>query len=250
MALKIEETFQVEAPIARVWNYLVDPHQLVQCLPGAELVEVQDGTTFLGRVRVKVGPITASYKGKAIFVELDEESRQVRMVAEGQETGGSGSAKMTMLSTLVELRDGGTEVRVHAEIDVVGRIVQFGRGMIEEVNRQLFREFASCTQARLTRPTEGVSEAVSGTMESRPRVSSAGDGETVGPSAEAALAATESGQPPLHTPAQSRDAVSARASQPPPPPTQSQPLEVVALLLRGLWAMIRRFFGRLMGRGG
>lgn len=154
MAIQIQETFAVQATPAQVWAYLVDPREVVKCLPGAELLEAQDERTFLGRVKVKIGPVTASYRGKARFVELDEAGRRVGLEGEGQETSGSGSAKMSMSSEIVALPDGGAEVRVQVEIEVVGRIVQFGRGMIEEVSRQLFRQFAACVQATLSRPGE------------------------------------------------------------------------------------------------
>lgn len=150
MAFQIEERFQIPAPPNRVWSFLTDPQQVVRCLPGAELLEVQDERTFLGRVRVKIGPVTASYRGKAEFAEVDAENRRLRMVGEGQETGGSGSARMTMSSEVAGLPDGGSEVRVAVEMEVVGKVVQFGRGMIEEVSRQLFRQFASSVEAALT----------------------------------------------------------------------------------------------------
>lgn len=149
MGLKIEETFRVQAPADRVWAYLIDPQRVVDCLPGAELLEVQADQTFLGQVKVKVGPITTAYKGRARFEEIDETARQVRMTGEGRETAGTGSAKMAMSSQVVEVAEGGAEVRVLAELDVVGRIVQFGRGMIEEVSRQLFVQFADCVRSTL-----------------------------------------------------------------------------------------------------
>jgi hypothetical protein len=149
MSLRIEETFQVRAPVDRVWRYLVDPRQVVECLPGAELTGVQDDHTYLGRVKVKVGPITAGYNGRATVVEQDDVARVVRIAAEGRETAGSGSAKMTMTSRMTVLADGTTEVHVLADVDVVGKVVQFGRGMIEGVSRQLFKQFTDCARARL-----------------------------------------------------------------------------------------------------
>ena len=101
MSIRIEEVFQIEAHADRVWAYLTDPRQVVHCLPGAELTSVQDESTFLGRVKVKVGPITAAYAGKVILTERDEANRVVRMTGEGRESGGSGSAKMMMTSTVI-----------------------------------------------------------------------------------------------------------------------------------------------------
>src|SRR5690606_18464245 len=153
MAVRVEETFRVDAPVERVWRFLLDPHQVVQCLPGAELIEAQDERTFLGRVRVKVGPITASYKGKAELTEVDEQNHRVRMTGEGQDTKGAGSARMTMTSQITAGGDGAAEVSVESEVQLVGKLAQFGRGMVEEVSKQLFRQFAECARQRLEAET-------------------------------------------------------------------------------------------------
>jgi len=149
MAFKIEERFVVKAPVERVWNYLIDPKRVVQCLPGAELLEQQDERTFLGAIKVKVGPLSMSYKGQGKFTEINEETHQVRMVGDAREVSGSGSTKVSMLSTVSPLDGGGCEVLVNADIDLVGKIVQFGRGMIEEVSRQMFRQFSTCVRQQL-----------------------------------------------------------------------------------------------------
>ena len=149
MAFKIEERFEVQAPVDRVWKYLIDPKRVVECLPGAELIEQQDERTFLGAIKVKVGPLSMSYKGQAKFTEINEQTHQVRMVGDAREVGGSGSTKVSMLSTVSLLASGGSEVLVNADIDLVGKIVQFGRGMIEEVSRQMFRQFSTCVKQQL-----------------------------------------------------------------------------------------------------
>src|SRR5262249_52250247 len=149
MAFKIAERFEVQAPVERVWQYLIDPASVVQCLPGAELLETQDDGTFVGQIKVKVGPLSMSYKGKGSFTEKNDETHTARMVGEAREVGGSGSTKVTMISTVTALDDGGSAVSVDADINLVGRIVQFGRGMIEEISRQMFRQFATCVKSRL-----------------------------------------------------------------------------------------------------
>ena len=154
MAFKIEERFEVKAPVERVWSYMIDPKRVVQCLPGAELLEQQDEQTFLGAIKVKVGPLSMSYKGQGKFTEINEETHQVRMVGDAREVGGSGSTKVSMLSTVSPLDGGGCEVLVNADIDLVGKIVQFGRGMIEEVSRQMFRQFSTCVRQQLEIPDE------------------------------------------------------------------------------------------------
>jgi len=159
MGTRIEERFVVRAPPGAVWSYLIDPRRVVGCLPGAELTEVVDGRTFHGDVKVKVGPVSVSYKGRVQLAELDEAGRRVRMIGEGRESGGSGSAKMTMESRLVALPDGATEVTVTADLDVVGRLVQLGRGMIEQVSHQLFLQFSECVRATLEAEAAGAPAA-------------------------------------------------------------------------------------------
>jgi carbon monoxide dehydrogenase subunit G len=149
----IKETFRVQAPVDRVWRYLVDPKQVVNCLPGAELTGDEGERVYLGKVKVKVGPVTASYSGRARLTEVNDAEHVVRMDAEGRESGGAGSAKLRMTSRVEPHSEGGAEVRVEAEVDVAGKIVQFGRGMIEAVSKQLFREFVGCVRATLESPT-------------------------------------------------------------------------------------------------
>ena len=149
MAFKIEERFEVKAPVERVWKYLIDPKRVVECLPGAQLLEQPDERTFLGAIKVKVGPLSMSYKGQGKFTEINEETHQVRIVGDAREVSGSGSTKVSMLSTVTPLADGTSEVLVNADVDLVGKIVQFGRGMIEEVSRQMFRQFSTCLKQHL-----------------------------------------------------------------------------------------------------
>src|ERR1051326_2262684 len=149
MAFKIEERFEVQAPVERVWKYMIDPKRVVECLPGAQLLEQPDERTFLGAIKVKVGPLSMSYKGQGKFTEINEETHHVRMVGDAREVSGSGSTKVSMLMTVSPLESGGCEVLVNADIDLVGKIVQFGRGMIEEVSRQMFRQFSTCVRQQL-----------------------------------------------------------------------------------------------------
>lgn len=156
MAISIQETFQVQAPIDEVWRFMMDPQRVVVCMPGAELEEVVDERTFLGSIKVKVGAVTTSYAGRVQFIEVDEEGRLVRMTAEGRETGG-GTAMGTMSSRLRSLADGQTEVVAEANVELTGRIMQVGRGMVQGVSHQLFRQFVACAKARLEAP-EGAAE--------------------------------------------------------------------------------------------
>jgi len=157
MAIEIVERLQVAAPIERVWQFVNDPQKVVTCMPGAGLDEVVDSRTFLGTVKVKVGAITASYKGRIEFTEVDEQGRRIQMRAEGRETGG-GTAKGTIAIQLIELAEGPTELVTEANIDLTGRIMQVGRGMIQGVSRQLFKQFAASTKQLLEAPTAAGAE--------------------------------------------------------------------------------------------
>lgn len=208
MAFKIAERFEVQAPVERVWQYLIDPASVVQCLPGAELLESHDDRTFVGQIKVKVGPLSMSYKGKGSFTEVNDETHTVRMVGEAREVGGSGSTKVTMVSVVTALDGGGSQVSVDADINLVGRIVQFGRGMIEEVSRQMFRQFAACVKSRL---------------------------EADEPPAESdANAPTD--QNPIQSEATTTSANEVKA------------VSATSVGLRAIWAIIVRFFKRLVGK--
>jgi uncharacterized protein len=223
LAIRIDESFDVAAPADLVWRFLIDPAQVVQCLPGAELLEASADHTFAGRIRVKVGPVTAAYRGRARFEELDHDARRVRMVGEGQETAGGGNAKMTMVSTVEELPDGGARVRVESEVDVVGRLVQFGRGMIEEVSKQIFRQFAECVGARLAAEAAGAAERAVG----------------VAPAEPAASGAAPAGLP--GSPPERGEAPAAPA---PAAPAPAAPVRALPLLWAALKSRLRRLFRR------
>lgn len=163
MSFRIEQSFELQAPVDRAWSYLVDPRQVVNCLPGAELLEVKDDQTFLGRVKVKVGPVTAAYDGRVTITGRDDATHVVSMVGEGRERAGSGSAKMTMTSRLTPVSAGVTQVQITADVDIVGKAAQFGRGMIESVNKQLFKQFTECLRSTLESPTADAMSVMTGT---------------------------------------------------------------------------------------
>ena len=149
-SLKITETFRLDASPERVWRWLLDPERVVVCLPGASLDEVVDERTYRGSVRVSVGPVTVTYEGRMVFEEVDEEARRVRMEGKGRESKGSGSATVSMVGTVAATDDGGSEVTVESDVRVSGKIVRFGRGMIERVSHEIFKDFSACMAERVT----------------------------------------------------------------------------------------------------
>ena len=152
MGMKIEKSFVVNAPAARVWEFLTDPYQVARCLPGAAITEKVDDTHYTGTITVKVGPVTANYKGKMRFEKLDAAAGEAELVASGQETRGKGGADMRMSSRVQERAPGETEVSVISDVNVMGALAQFGRGMIQDVSDQLFQRFSDAMRRELETP--------------------------------------------------------------------------------------------------
>ena len=119
MAFRIEEKFEVKAPIDRAWKFLSDPQQVVQCLPGVKLIEVQDDRNFVGAMTVKLGPVSMSFQGKVQITEIEESQYRIRMSGEGRE--GGGFMKGSMTGQLVPTSDSSTEVTINSEVDIAVR---------------------------------------------------------------------------------------------------------------------------------
>ena len=146
--MQLENSFSVNAAPDRVFAYLLDVNKVVGCVPGAELTETVDATTFKGKVKVKVGPITVAYSGTARIVDRDEAARSATLSAEGRETTGPGSARAQAVMKVAA--DGaGSVVTVTTEYSVAGRVAQFGRGVMEDVSRRIVNEMAACIKANV-----------------------------------------------------------------------------------------------------
>jgi len=126
---------------------LTDIPLIAPCLPGAEL-KSSEGDEHKGVVKIKVGPITAQYAGVARFVERDESAGRAVLSAEGRDTRGAGNARATITATLTPDGDG-TQVSVETDLDITGRVAQFGRGVLGDVSAKLMTEFADCLSRRL-----------------------------------------------------------------------------------------------------
>ena len=147
--LKIEERFELDAHPDAAWAYLTHPERIVACLPGAELTEVIDERNYKGGVKVKLGAVAMQYQGTIAFTELDHERRFIRMEGKGRELRGGGTVSLAMESTVNELEAGRCEVTVVADIQLAGKIVSFGRGMIQAVTKEVFKEFTARLAAEL-----------------------------------------------------------------------------------------------------
>jgi len=148
MALKIEQTVVLEASPERVWALLTDPREVASCLPGAAITEQVDDRTWRGTMSVKVGPVTTKYRGTIGFERLDASRWEADVVGQGQDVKGRGGAALRMQSRL-QPAGSGTEVRVTFEVSITGLLAQLGRGMIEGVSAQTFRQFVGALQQRL-----------------------------------------------------------------------------------------------------
>ncbi len=158
MGIDIKETFEVEASVQTVWRFLMDAERVAACMPGAKLEETVDERTYVGSVKIKVGAITASYKGRVEFAEVDESAHTLKIVAEGREPGG-GTAKGSLSSSVEALAGGKTQVVTQASVDLTGRIMQVGRGMIQGVAHQLFLQFVKSAKTRLEAEADGAPTA-------------------------------------------------------------------------------------------
>ncbi len=158
--LKIEERFELDAHPDEAWAYLTHPERIVVCLPGAELTEVIDERNYAGGVKVKLGAVAMEDQGALEFTELDHERRVVRMEGKGRERRGGGTVTLAMESRVQELEGGRCEVTVLGDIQLAGKIVRFGRGMIQAVTAEIFKEFTACLAEELApgKPREQASD--------------------------------------------------------------------------------------------
>ena len=161
MALQFEHTFVVKAPAGRVWGYLTDPYRVAPALPGAAITEKIDDRTYAGMMTVKVGPVSARYKGRVRFETLDPAAGIAEIAASGQDVTGRGGADMKMKSRIVERPGGESEVSVVSEVNVTGIMAQFGRGLMQDVSNQMFERFTEAMRAELEKPVAAESSAAS-----------------------------------------------------------------------------------------
>jgi uncharacterized protein len=145
--MELTNEFRVNVPPATAWAVLTDVERIAPCMPGAQLQEVE-GDEYRGIVKVKVGPITAQYKGAATFVERNEEALRATLRAEGRDTRGQGNANATITANLSADGDG-TKVVVVTDLTVTGKVAQFGRGVMADVSAKLLGQFVECLETKV-----------------------------------------------------------------------------------------------------
>jgi carbon monoxide dehydrogenase subunit G len=174
--MELTNDFRVSAPPPRAWEVLTDVERIAPMLPGAQLQEVE-GDDFRGIVKVKVGPITAQYKGTATFQERNEADGRVVLKASGRDTRGQGNASAIITATLVPDGDG-TKVTVVTDLTVTGKVAQFGRGVLADVSSKLIGQFVDALEADLgagDAPAEPVPDTAAVVPDNTPGLEAVGD---------------------------------------------------------------------------
>jgi carbon monoxide dehydrogenase subunit G len=142
--MKLENEFRVDVPVEEAWLVLLDVERIAPCMPGAQLQEVE-ADEYRGIVKVKVGPITAQYKGVARITESDDTNHRAVIRAEGRDTRGQGNASATATAVLQPDGDG-TRVSIDSDVTITGKVAQFGRGVIADVSAKLLDQFVACLE--------------------------------------------------------------------------------------------------------
>ena len=232
--MKLEQSFEVAAPVEQVWAALIDVQRVAPCLPGAEITEVADDGVYHGTFTVKLGPTTASYRGKLELQSLDEEGRVATMRASGTDKRGQGGANATTVSRMTATGDG-TRVDVETDFTITGRLARFGRGgMIKDVSNRLLGDFAACLQETIASEPASGAGAAGGTGPA----GGARSYETPEPDSSPAPAEPDRVAAPVGTAAHGVPQRSATAPRP------AKPINGLQLMLSVLWKRIGRLFGR------
>jgi uncharacterized protein len=154
--MQIENEFTVPASIEEVWSHLLDVERVAPCMPGAELTESVDESTWKGKVNMRLGPVSLSFAGIVTMEDRDDVAHRVVLRAKGMEQKGKGAANASVTSWL-ETGDNETTVKMVADVQLTGSVAQLSRGLLPEVSRKLTREFADCLRtsmhARVTEKT-------------------------------------------------------------------------------------------------
>lgn len=145
--MKIENLFTVDAPVEEAWALLTNIPEIAPCLPGAKLSGEEDGV-YKGAVKVKVGPVTAEYRGTAEFVEKDDAAHKAVISGKGRDSRGAGNAQALITAEMHQVGDQ-TQVDIITDLKISGKVAQFGRGVMQDVSEKLLGQFAECLAGKL-----------------------------------------------------------------------------------------------------
>lgn len=146
--MQLENKFTIDAPIDKAWVALNTPDMIAPCFPGATLTSYE-GDSFEGTVKVKLGPISLTYKGKGTYVDRDDANHKVKIEASGRDSRGNGTASATVTGTMVADGPDKTAVTMVTDMTITGRPAQFGRGVISDVADKIIGQFAGCVASKL-----------------------------------------------------------------------------------------------------
>jgi carbon monoxide dehydrogenase subunit G len=162
--MQLENKFTIDAPIEKAWEALNTPETIAPCFPGATLTDYE-GDSFTGTVKVKLGPISLTYKGKGTYVQRDDEAHRVVIDASGRDSRGNGTANATVTGSMVADGPDRTAVTMVTDMTITGRPAQFGRGVISDVADKIIGQFAACVARKLA-PEPEAPASVGGSSES------------------------------------------------------------------------------------
>ncbi len=148
--MDISNSFTVDAPLSEAWELLTDIPEIAPCLPGAKLTSAEDGV-YSGGIKIKVGPVTSEYKGSAQFVEKDEVNHKAVIKGKGRDVRGAGNAEALITATMTAVGEQ-TQVDIHTDLKVSGKVAQFGRGVMQDVSTKLLGQFADCLETKIGEP--------------------------------------------------------------------------------------------------
>jgi uncharacterized protein len=152
--VRLENTFEVDAPPERAWELLMDVPRVIPCMPGTELTETVDASSWKARMTVKLGPMSFAFATDVRRDEVDEAGRRARLTARAREVRGRGGGQAAIESTLFPAGQG-TRIQLVTDLSLSGALAQFGGGMVEDVAGQLTRRFADCLRAQLASGGDG-----------------------------------------------------------------------------------------------
>jgi uncharacterized protein len=248
--MKLEQSFEVAAPLEEVWEALIDVERVAPCLPGAAVTGRNDDGSYDGTFKVKIGPTSASYTGKLRMEQVDESVHTATMDAQGTDKRGQGGAKATIVSSLSDAGKGATRVDVSTDYHITGRLARFGRGgMIEDISNRLLNDFATCLKTNLAGGTGEAApdppvpaDTIAQTDEVQAGAVAAAeapaDAEAEGPAVQATAGTpTEAG-------AEDPGATAPPPPLPPSPPMQpmpeTEPVQGLSLMVSALWGQAKR----------
>jgi carbon monoxide dehydrogenase subunit G len=229
MAMEMDHSFTVPVPPERAWDVLLDVERIAPCMPGASVDEF-DGEVVTGRIKVKVGPVSLTYRGTAKFTERDPDAKVIVLEASGKETRGAGTASATVRATL-EPESGGeaTKATMHTTMNVTGRPAQFGRGVMVEVGGKLVEQFAQNLRQLITDDSAGGGGAAASEAGST-EASAATDGGASADQATTTLDGPGSTQPSPVIPSAAPSAATATAPSAPPAQASADSINLVKLV--------------------